>query len=54
MPDSSVAIYRESGRAAVPVATALDLAAVLADWPFAPGRFCFVTGQGLEMYEVKP
>ncbi len=32
-------IYREvNGGRGRPIATALDLAAVLADWPFGPGR----------------
>jgi hypothetical protein len=51
-PGGPVAIRREGGRGAVPTATALDMAAVLADPPFGPGRFWFVTGQRCEMYEV--
>jgi hypothetical protein len=43
---------RPDRRGADPVATALDLAAVQRDWPFRPGRFWFVTGQRIELYEV--
>jgi hypothetical protein len=50
MPNGPVEIWQEASRGAVAVTTALDLAAVLADWPFGPGRFWLVTGQRCELF----
>jgi hypothetical protein len=52
MPSGPVQIYRESDRGCVPVATALDLAAVLAESPFGTGRFRLWQGQQSELYVV--
>jgi hypothetical protein len=52
-PGTIVEIWRLGDRReALPVATALYLAAVLADWPLGPGRFWFWSGGRLELYEV--
>jgi hypothetical protein len=49
-----VGIVRDGTRRGevVEVPTALDLAAVLAAWPFGAGRFWFYQGSRCEMYEV--
>jgi hypothetical protein len=54
MPNGPVEIWRVGDRReALPVATTLDLTAVLADCPFGAGRFWFWTGKQLELYEVE-
>jgi hypothetical protein len=50
-----VQIWRErpGRRGCTPVVTAMDLAAVIADWPFGRGVFWFLKGQRSELYEVR-
>ena len=54
MQGGPVEIYREGVRRGVVVhiAAALDLAAVLRDWPFGPGRFWLWRGDRCERYEA--
>jgi hypothetical protein len=49
-PEGPVEIWREGNGLGdgVHIATALDLAAVLSDWPFGPGRFWLWQGQRCE------
>jgi hypothetical protein len=53
--DGVVQIWRDMAPHAgcVPVATALDLATVLAAWPFGPGQFWLWRGERCEVYEVE-
>jgi hypothetical protein len=52
MPNGPVEIWGEGGRGAATIATALDLAAVLRDWRFGPGRFGLWRGDRCEAYDV--